>query len=143
MNQPKKNVLIYDGHCPFCTAQVHRLKSLAGGMVAAESFQERGVLNRYPGLTYEECMKEIKLINTEGKIFGGAHAIFYALSLNPFLRFLRWIYPLPLFRQIFDFGYDIVAKNRYKIRRSSRRRRQQRECPSGTCSIHNHTSKKS
>ena len=134
MNEPKKNVLIYDGHCPFCTAQVERLKSLAGGSVTAESFQEQGVLERFPQLTYDDCMKEIKLVTPEGEVLGGAHAIFHTLSLNPFLLPLRWIYPIPLLRQILDFGYRFVARNRYKIRGH--------ECPSGTCSVHDHTSKK-
>ena len=134
MNESKKNVLIYDGHCPFCTAQVERLKSIAGGSLAAESFQERRVLEHIPELSYEDCMKEIKLVTAEGRILGGAHAIFYALSLNPYLRPLRWIYPLPLLKQIIDFLYRLVAQNRYQIRGG--------RCPLGTCTHHGNLHKK-
>ena len=92
------------------------------------SFQEASILARFPGLTHEECMKEIKLVTREGRILGGAEAIFYALSLNPLYRPLRWIYPLPLLKQIFDFGYRLIANNRYRIK--------PKDCPSGTCTHH-------
>lgn len=129
--RPKKNVLLYDGHCPFCRAQVEALKSRLGkhsSQVAMESFHEPGVLKRYPELNFQECMKEIKLVRPGGRILGGANAIFYTLGFNPYYRPLRWLYGLPLIKQIMDVGYHVVARNRYKI--------SVQNCPSGTCASH-------
>jgi predicted DCC family thiol-disulfide oxidoreductase YuxK len=128
MNQPKQPVLIFDGHCVFCTKQIASLKRLAGEGVLYESFQDPNVLAKFPGLSYEECMKEIKLVTEKGRILGGAHAVFYALSLPPLLRPLRWIYLFPILKQVIDFTYRFIARNRYKI--------QSRECPAGTCPLH-------
>lgn len=128
METPTRNILIYDGHCPFCSRQAERLKHIAGGALHLESFQDPAVLARYPKLTYEDCMKEIKLAAADGRILGGAEAIFHSLSLNPLYRPLRWIYPIPLLKQMIDFFYRLVAQNRYKI--------SARECPSGACKNH-------
>jgi len=120
-------VLIYDGHCPFCRDQVARLERLAGKRFKAESFQEKDVLAKYPGLTREACMQEIKLALPNGPILGGAHAIFFTLSLNPVFRPLRWLYPLPGIKQVMDWGYAQVAARRYNIKPE--------DCPEGTCHI--------
>lgn len=128
MDRLQPYILLYDGHCKFCTAQAQNLKKIAGWRVQMESFQDAAVLARYPGLTHKECMKEIKLALPDGRIFGGAHAVFYALSLNPALRFLRWIYGIPVLKQLFDLGYSAVAAIRYQI--------QGRNCPDGTCGLH-------
>ena len=120
-------VLLYDGHCPFCRKQVQNLQGIVGDRFIPESFQEKGVLERFPQLTHEECMKEIKLVVGNGKVLGGAHAIFYTLSLAPVFRFIRWIYPIPGIKQLFDRGYALVASNRYKI--------EGQDCPTGTCAM--------
>ncbi len=132
MNTLIKPVILYDGHCGFCQKQIASLKKMLGDRALYESFQDPKVLPQYPELNYEECMKEIKLVTPERKVYGGAQAIFYALSLIPLLRPLRWIYPLPLLKQIIDFTYQTVARNRYKL--------QGRTCPTGTCHLHDHKS---
>lgn len=129
MDRLKTPILLYDGHCQFCIGQAQNLKKIAGPRLLLESFQDAGVLARFPGVTREECMKEIKLALPDGRILGGAHAVFFSLSLNPALQFLRWIYILPVLKQIFDLGYKIVAAIRYQI--------QGRNCPDGTCNLHN------
>lgn len=122
------SILIYDGRCPFCTRQAKNLKKWAGPLLQLESFQDPAILARYPALSYDECMKEIKLVAPQGKILGGAHAVFYALSLKPFFRILRRLYLFPFLKQISDLVYAAVAKNRYKIRR--------KDCPTGSCRFH-------
>jgi predicted DCC family thiol-disulfide oxidoreductase YuxK len=130
MNQAKRAVLLFDGKCSFCAGQVEALKKLVGknAPLVSESFHNPGVLARYPGLTHEECMKEIKLVTADSRILGGAHAIFYALSLNPLFLPVRWLYPLPILKQIIDGTYRFVARNRYKIQTNA--------CPTGTCPVH-------
>jgi predicted DCC family thiol-disulfide oxidoreductase YuxK len=115
MNRSTTPVLIYDGHCPFCRKQVANLKRLVGERFRLESFQDKGVLDHYPDLTYDDCMKEIKLVLDANRILGGAHAIFHTLSLAPLYRPLRWLYGLPLFKQLLDLAYAFVARNRYAI----------------------------
>jgi predicted DCC family thiol-disulfide oxidoreductase YuxK len=128
---PKQSfpILIYDGHCIFCTAQAQRLQKQAGGRLTLESFQEKGVLERYPSLTHQACMKEIKLVEPDGKIYGGAQAIFRALRTHPIYRFVTWVYDIPLIRQIINLGYRWVAKNRYLFGG-------RKDCPEGSCPSH-------
>lgn len=128
MSAPEQSILIYDGRCRFCTGQAESLKRRAGGRLVIESFQDPAVLKKYPALTHAECMKEVKLVTPEGKILGGAHAIFYALSANLLWRFLLWLYPLPLFKLFFDLGYTFVANRRYRMKG--------KDCPDGTCGHH-------
>src|SRR5260370_12669711 len=67
---PGKYVILYDGRCPFCTRQSRRLARLARPeLVETASFQEPGVLDRFPGLTHQACMKAMHLVTPDGRIF--------------------------------------------------------------------------
>ena len=130
MPAPEQSILIYDGHCSFCTSQAESLKRQAHGRVAIESFQDPAVLKKYPALTHADCMKEVKLVKPDGKILGGAHAILYALAENPVWKFLLWLYPLPILKTCFDLGYQFIANRRYWIKRKKK------DCPGGNCNLH-------
>lgn len=127
MKQATKPVALYDGKCPFCREQVNRLTRLSGQYFNKESFHEPGVLQKYAPLTHEECMKEMKLVLPDGKILGGAEAVFHTLSLHPLWRPVRWLYAIPGFRQIFNGVYRIIARNRYRIKKD--------DCSEGRCAL--------
>lgn len=120
-------VLIYDGHCHFCQRQAQRLSAWSGNRLQLESFHEAGVLERYPTLTRQACEEAMQLVRLDGKIFPGAAAAVEALRLNPWLRWISWIYYLPVLKQLADAAYRWIAKNRYRFGGS---------CSDGNCAHH-------
>lgn len=106
-------VLIYDGRCRFCTEQVSWLERLVNGAVRMQSFRDPGVLVRYPGLTRAQCAQALQLVAPGGHVFSGAEAIATVLRLRPLLAPVGWLYYLPGFRQVADWGYHLVAGNRF------------------------------
>jgi len=114
-NMIDKNILFYDGTCGFCDRVIQLSNKwirdeeiyftpLQG--TTAENFKEKYAEfpNTIDAIVYHEA----------GKIYTGAKA-FYQLSRHykrPY-KFFNWFRLLPEF--LSDFGYNIVAKNRYKL----------------------------
>ena len=115
MTASEKAVLLYDGNCGFCVAEIQPLLRIASGKILPKSFQDPGVLQNYPALSHEGCMKAIHLVFPDGRIFAGAEAVARVWMLNSFFGWLAWIYYLPGIRQMIDAGYRLVARNRTKI----------------------------
>jgi predicted DCC family thiol-disulfide oxidoreductase YuxK len=127
-------VVLYDGLCMFCTDQATRLHRAARGRFLLRSFQDAGVLDDYPGLTHDACMKEIKMIAGDGRIFGGAEAIVRAIMRgHPLTGWVFSIYYVPGARWMADRVYANVARNRYSLRG-----RHADQCDSGACQRHGH-----
>jgi predicted DCC family thiol-disulfide oxidoreductase YuxK len=116
MTQP---TLLYDGTCRFCTAQAKRLHRLGRGRVQVESAYAPGVRERFPMLPQDEAsgmMGEIKLVDADGRVLGGAAAIARTLEHGggP-LGLLARLYRVWPVRPIADAGYRLIARNRYRI----------------------------
>ncbi len=109
------DVILYDGACPFCRAQVARLKHLLiGSTIEYRSFREDGVLERFPGLSLADCDRAIQLITQSGTIYSGAAAIVKLLRrtrLSP----LVLPYYVPGIRQLGNAFYDYVGRNRHLL----------------------------
>jgi predicted DCC family thiol-disulfide oxidoreductase YuxK len=106
----------YDGHCRFCTEQAKKLAAASRGKVAIRSFQEEGALAPFPGLTHEACMAELKLVDRDGRVYGGAEAVVRALRLGrPVLGRLALVYYLPLLRWASERTYAWIARRRYTL----------------------------
>lgn len=111
--------LLYDGTCRFCVAQARRLKRLAGAVVQAESMYADGVRARFPMLPQpgpDGKIGEIKFVDGNHRMFGGAEAIARALMTNrgP----LGWgarLYFVPGLRQLSNIAYRAIAKRRYGL----------------------------
>ncbi len=121
-------VLIYDGRCRFCVREASRLARWVRGGVRLESFRDAGVIERYPGLTAAQCEQALQLIEPDGRIRSGAEAVARTLRLNPRIAPLTWVYYVPLLRSVFDRGYRIVARNRFRLRGEV--------CTDETCGVH-------
>jgi len=127
-------VVLYVGLCKFCVAGARKLMGLAcPGAVALVSFQEPGVLDRFPGVTREACMRQMHLITPEGRVVGGFEAAVQAVATRPLLGFLAYAYYLPGIRYFCDIVYRFIASRRYRILGKNR---EARECKGGTCSVH-------
>lgn len=127
-------VLLYDGHCAFCTREVQRLERRARGRVDIDSFRGTGVLDRYPGVTHEACMREIKLVDSDGAVYGGAEAIVRSLQAGGSLAGrLAGLYFLSIVRPVADEVYAFVARRRYRITGG-----RVDDCAGGACGRHAH-----
>jgi len=122
-------ILIYDGDCRFCIEQAARLARLVRGRVALESFRDPGVLSKYPALTRPECEAAIHLVESGGRVSRGAEAIARTLALRPLLAPVALLYRVSILRAIADWGYALVARNRFRLRG--------RACADASC--HKHT----
>ena len=120
MRQP---TLLYDGTCRFCTAQAARLRRFGRGRVQVESAYAPGVRERFPMVPQEGVMGEIKLVDTDGRVLGGAAAIARTLQLGGgTLGFLAGLYRL---------GRTTTRQRRLPPRRSNRVAGG--KCDDGTC----------
>jgi predicted DCC family thiol-disulfide oxidoreductase YuxK len=127
---PRVPVVLFDGDCGFCTAQARRLA--APRKVSLRSFREEAVLAAFPGLSLEECVREMKLVDRDGRIYGGAEAIARTLGLSRrFLGRVALLYYVPGLRWVADRIYAWVARNRFRLSRSHAAL-----CDDGTCGLH-------
>lgn len=131
---PVRFVVLYDGHCKLCTRGARKLVALARpGAVEAVSFQEPGVLDRYPGLTHDACMQAMYLAAPDGRLYRGFEAAVRAVATRPLLRVVASAYYLPGIRHVCDWLYAWVAANRYRLLGKTTA---DSECTEGTCSLH-------
>jgi predicted DCC family thiol-disulfide oxidoreductase YuxK len=130
---PGKDVVIYDGECNFCKAQVNRLRMFdrLGQRLAYLSLHDPRVQQRYPNLTYEQLMEQMFVVDSAGKQYGGSDAVRYLSRRLPLLWPAMPILHLPGTAALWRWAYHQVAKRRYKISGRS-----QKDCDSGACSIH-------
>lgn len=129
-DRPDADVVIYDGHCRFCTKQVRRLAFFdRAGRLAFLSLHDPRVAERYPDLTYDQLMEELYLVRPNGVRYAGAAAFRYLSRqlplLWPLVPFLHIPYSLP----VWNWCYQQVAQRRYLFGRIE-------ECEGGTCSLH-------
>ena len=121
-------VVVYDGACRFCIEQAQRLERLAGERVRLASFREPCVFEEHPQLTRAACERALQLVEPDGTVRSGADAVVHVLGLRAGLTPLRWLYRVPGLRQLFDLGYRLVARNRFRLRGEV--------CPDDACRLH-------
>ena len=128
--RPDADVVIYDGHCRICTAQIKKLLWWdCQGKLSYLSLHDPEVARRYPDLTHEQLMQEMVIVDRHGKRHPGAEAVRY---LTRRLRRLWWLAPIlhiPLSLPLWRWLYRQVAKRRYKFGKTA-------ECDGGTCHLH-------
>src|SRR5262249_23580334 len=131
---PGRYVVLYDGHCKLCTRGARKLVALARpGAVEAASFQEPGVLERFPGLTHAACMQAMYLVAPDGRLFRGFEAAVRAVATRPILGVLAFLYYVPGLRQACDRLYGWIAANRYRL---FGKVDPAEACAGGTCALH-------
>lgn len=107
--------LVWDGDCGFCKKAVGYIKELAGDQLIYSPYQQ--VAGQFSHIPIEAFQTQVYLFK-DGKTYAGASAIFHALAMNEKYSLpLKLYQKIKLFRVITDFGYSIIAKNRYLISR--------------------------
>jgi predicted DCC family thiol-disulfide oxidoreductase YuxK len=130
---PGRYVVLYDGFCQFCTAGAKKLSNLArAGAIDLVNFQEPGVLERFPGVPWEACMRQLHLVTPDGRVYGGFEAAVQAVATRPVLGWIASAYYVPGLRQMLDRLYVLIAANRYRLMGKTAAG----ECAGGTCALH-------
>ncbi len=108
--------LLYDGDCRFCARSADLIASWdRGGAVEVIPFQRSGVAERFPHIPPEAFREAMQLVGPGGKTWAGAAAVERLVRLLPGGRPLGCLFALPFARPLADFGYRLVARNRYRL----------------------------
>ncbi len=126
-DRPDAEVVIFDGHCRFCSAQVQRLARWdRRDRLAFLSLHDPRVAELYPELTHEQLMENMYLVDRNGDYHFGA-AAFRVLSRRlPILWPIAPILNLPGTLPIWQWGYQQIARRRYRLGQT---------CDDGQCKI--------
>lgn len=111
--------VLYDGTCPFCRAQVVRLRRLTRDRVAFADAYAPGARDRFPQLPPTGELGEMKFVDAAGRLHGGAAAIAQAFiqSGGPLGLGAR-LYAVPPIGWLADRGYRLAAKRRLKLKQA-------------------------
>lgn len=130
---PDADVVIYDGHCKFCQAQVERIHWWdGGGRLSYLSLHDPRVAERYPDLTHEMLMEKMYIVDRAGNRYGGADAIRYLTRRLPALWIAAPLLHIPFSYPLWEWLYGLVAASRYAIMGKTA----EDECGDGACRIH-------
>ncbi len=109
--------MLYDGTCRFCVAQVIRLRGLMRHRIAFESAYADGVRARFPMVPQEGMLGEMKFVDTDGRLYGGAAAIARAFIVSGgFFGLGARAYAFPPVRWVADRAYKRAAAKRMRLK---------------------------
>lgn len=120
------DIVIYDGNCNFCRAQVRRLAWFGGDRLTFVSLHDERVASRFPELSHEELMQQMFVVTPSGEQYGGANAVRYLSRRLPKLWFLAPLMHIPFSLPLWQYLYQLIARSRYQIAGS---------CDSDSCKI--------
>jgi len=129
---PDADVVIYDGHCKFCTGQVQNLARWdgQGRRLAFLSLHDPLVASRYPDLTYDQLIEQMYVVDRRGNRHAGADAFRYLTTRLPRLYALAPLMHIPFTMPLWRWGYRQVAKRRYGLGRTDA------ACEDEACKVH-------
>jgi predicted DCC family thiol-disulfide oxidoreductase YuxK len=105
--------MVFDGDCKFCRFWINRWQQATGDRVDYLSFQDPQIGARFPELAREQFEQAVQLIETDGRIYRGAEAVFRSLAYNPRMRWPLWMFQnVPGVAPITGCCYRFVAKHR-------------------------------
>ncbi len=109
---PPKPLMIYDGDCGFCRKWINRWKFLTGDKVAYEAYQKAA--GSFPEIPLARFEKAVQLIEPNGTVTQGAHAVIKTLALVPAFGWVLWGHDhVPGFAFIAETLYAFVAGHRH------------------------------
>jgi predicted DCC family thiol-disulfide oxidoreductase YuxK len=128
--RPDAEVVIYDGDCRFCTAQVRNIFRFdRGGRLAYLSLHDPEVARCYPDLTHDQLMADMYVIDRAGGRHAGAAGFRYLTRRLPLLWPLAPLMHIPFSLPLWQWGYRQIARRRYLFGKNPR-------CDDGACKVH-------
>jgi lipase maturation factor 1 len=108
---PDRPLLIFDGDCSFCRVWVEYWQQITADRVLYAPYQEVG--DCFPDIPRQQFKAAVQLVLPDGKLLGGAHAVFRLRALAPGKSSLSWLYEkAPGFAPIADAVYALIARHR-------------------------------
>ena len=124
-----KPVIVYDGECNFCIAQIERIRQMdSKNQFEYLPRQDPSADKRFPVLQSIDFNTGMRLIMPAGTNYAGADAIYQIARRLPGINIIAWLYCVPGINQIAKAVYAWVAKNRGRLSGLS--------CKSETCDVH-------
>ncbi len=110
-NPPAKPLMIWDGECHFCKRWIERWREITAGDVDYVTYQEAA--GRFPEIPVEQFKRAVAFIETDGKAFFAAEAVYHSLRCRSSRKWLAWSYDrLPGFAAVSELAYRIIARHR-------------------------------
>src|SRR5436190_14335030 len=131
-DNPAADIVIYDGQCKFCTAQIKRLARWdSSRRLTFLSLHDPQVSKLLPDVSYDQLMHEMYLVDRSGNRYLGADAFRYLTTRLPRLYPLAPLMHLPFLLPLWHWCYRQIAKRRYWIMGKSGT-----ECDDEVCRLH-------
>ena len=128
--RPLADVLIYDGQCRICAAQVGFIERwFAAGRLAYLSLHDARVGMRYPDLSHDDLMRQMYVVDRRERRHGGAAAVRYLSRRLPRLWWMAPLLHVPGSNRLWQWLYRQVANRRYRFGRVE-------TCDDGSCRVH-------
>ncbi|MGB2968561.1 MAG: DUF393 domain-containing protein [Candidatus Nanopelagicales bacterium] len=109
-----RSTLIFDGDCGVCTWSVDQLKRWVNPRAQVVAWQQTDL--RALGVTEAECQRAVQFVDESGEHVGGGRAVAAVLKASPPpWPALGFVLDLPGIRRVTDFGYRVIAANRYRL----------------------------
>jgi len=122
--------LLFDGHCRVCTTSMERLRQWdRRQQFAYLSLHDPDARRLAPELTHDDLMREIYLVDPQGRRHRGAAALRIVASRIPRLWALVPFLYVPGSLPLWNGLYRVVAKWRYWLGGTE-------DCPEGACGLH-------
>ncbi|HEV2691820.1 MAG TPA: DCC1-like thiol-disulfide oxidoreductase family protein [Verrucomicrobiae bacterium] len=110
-----KGWVLYDAECRFCTGMVGRWRRwLAARHLEVLPLQTPWVRERL-ALPEAKLLAEVKLLQADGAVFGGAEAVMEICRQHWLTRPVYWLGKIPVLAKILHAGYRWVARNRHCV----------------------------
>lgn len=110
---PAKPLMIYDGDCNFCKFWISRWQRSTAGRVDYIASQDPQVAKQFSELPREWFAEAVQLIETDGRVYSGAEAVFRSLTYSPFKELPLWTYEhVPGVAPATEWAYHFVAQRR-------------------------------
>jgi predicted DCC family thiol-disulfide oxidoreductase YuxK len=109
-------VVVYDGQCRFCLAQMERIRRRdRGSRFEYVANQHPALLDRFPILGQTDLQTGLRLITPDGQVHVGADAIYEVARRLPVWRHWAWLYRAPGCRTVAGWVYQKIAAHRYHL----------------------------
>lgn len=105
-------VVVFDEECGLCQSSVRWLKKRDRFSILEYSPLQQSPILRALGLTEQEALAQIHVVNRAGVVKKGADAILWILEQLPRFHWLKVVKRIPGMLAVLRFGYRFIAKRR-------------------------------
>ena len=116
LDNPNSDLVIFDGNCRFCLDQIERLLRYdRNRQLSFVSLHDPWVSQRFPDLSHSDMMKQMYVVDPNGKKYPGIQAIRYLSARLPGFLWVSFFLNIPFTLPVWDWVYRRVAERRYRL----------------------------